>query len=69
MPEMGGRELVKVVTAEWPDIATLFMSGYTAHEAGHGSSELDGRPLLRKPFSAAELSVAVRGVISRRRST
>ncbi|MCU0622532.1 MAG: ATP-binding protein [Gemmatimonadaceae bacterium] len=67
MPEMGGRELVRRVAQEFPAVATLFVSGYTAHEAGHGASELDGRPLVRKPFSAAELSVALRGVLAGRR--
>ena len=66
MPEMGGRELVRRVAQEYPSVVTLFMSGYTAHEAGHGASELDGRPLVRKPFSGAELSVALRGVLAER---
>jgi CheY-like chemotaxis protein len=62
MPEMTGPELVKIIRAERPDIAVLFVTGYV------GESETDdlvGFEFLRKPFTVGALSNAVASALAR----
>ncbi len=47
MPGMSGREVARQVTERWPDLAVLYMSGYSDDVALR--QDLD-QPLLRKPF-------------------
>ncbi|MGF1548930.1 MAG: ATP-binding protein [Sphingomonadaceae bacterium] len=63
MPEMTGPELVRIVEREHPGVASLFLTGYVG-EAGD-AEELGGHDILRKPFTLAELSQAVNGVLAR----
>ncbi len=51
MPEMNGHELSKKMLSIYPNIKTLFMSGYTADIlAAHGGVEA-GINVIQKPFS------------------
>ncbi|HSR35974.1 MAG TPA: PAS domain S-box protein, partial [Desulfurivibrionaceae bacterium] len=60
MPEMNGRELARQLSANRPDLACLYMSGYTADIiARHGVLE-EGMHFLQKPFSVHEFATAVR---------
>ncbi len=62
MPEMTGPELIKVIRAERPDIAVLFVTGYV----GEGESDdLAGYELLRKPFTVSSLAAAVSAALAR----
>lgn len=54
MPEMTGRELADQVKARHPDIAIIFMTGYTRNAVVHNGIVDDGVNLLGKPFSLAE---------------
>jgi signal transduction histidine kinase/ActR/RegA family two-component response regulator len=65
MPEMTGPELVRAVTARWPSIAILFVTGYVGEA---GSEELSGYDILRKPFTVAALAGAVAGALARKPS-
>lgn len=56
MPGMGGRELRTRLAAERPGIASVFMSGY----ADELERPRPGERLVAKPFTAPELSRAVR---------
>jgi two-component system, cell cycle sensor histidine kinase and response regulator CckA len=63
MPEMSGPELADCLAMHRPDMAVLYMSGYSdATIAAHG--ELTPGPhLLPKPFTAEELATRVRAVL------
>jgi PAS domain S-box-containing protein len=64
MPQQSGRALSETLTAHWPHLRVLFMSGYTDDEIirrGIGS----GARLLEKPFSADQLANAVREALDR----
>ena len=58
MPGMGGRELAIELKHRNPDLAILFMSGYTAN-AGAGLEEISGAEVLAKPLALVDLSEAV----------
>lgn len=63
MPEMNGRELADRLLQDHPDMACLFMSGYTENILAHkGVLGADVR-MIQKPFTLAELSAAVRNAI------
>lgn len=63
MPEMSGRELSAKMTAELPEMRTLFISGYTddevlRHGIGHAS-----KAFLQKPFSFSTLGHKIRELL------
>jgi CheY-like chemotaxis protein len=60
MPEMGGRELAQRLTASWPDIKIVFMSGYTEDAASRASVLAPGAFFLDKPFTPETLTRKVR---------
>jgi two-component system cell cycle sensor histidine kinase/response regulator CckA len=53
MPEMDGLTLLKAVRDRRPDLAVLFISGYAFEQP-------EGAAFLSKPFSLAQLVVAVK---------
>lgn len=59
MPRMGGHELAAHVTARWPDVRMVFMTG---HPDILRNSVLPG-PVLLKPFGLEELAATVRSVV------
>jgi FixJ family two-component response regulator len=63
MPEMNGRDLAGQLTALFPDIKILFMSGYTANMIAHHGVLDKGVAFIQKPFSMQELAEKVRGVL------
>ncbi len=63
MPEMNGRDLATRITALYPDIRLLFMSGYTANVIAHQRILDKDVAFIQKPFSMAELTEKVREVI------
>ena len=62
MPGLSGVELLQRVRMQWPALPCLCMTGY-AEEHGTLAGLVPPCPLLRKPFSMAELETAVTGVI------
>jgi len=63
MPKMGGRDLVKELRKEIPDLKVIFCSGYN-EELVNRDTVLEGHiPLLSKPFTIAELAQTVREVL------
>lgn len=64
MPGMNGLELSRKVHEMRPEIATVFMSGYTASLLSE-SGQLDSETIfLSKPFSEAELGQALERAVS-----
>ena len=61
MPDLAGPDMVDRLLARWPDIKVVFMSGYA--EGDKLQLSLTGRSFLQKPFSADNLTLAVRGVL------
>ncbi len=59
MPEMNGRELARQITALYPKIKLLFMSGYTANVIAHQGVLDQGVQFIQKPFSMQEIAVRV----------
>jgi two-component system cell cycle sensor histidine kinase/response regulator CckA len=69
MPNMGGRDLVRQLSARHPRLSVLYISGYTVDALGeHGVLE-SGTNLLYKPFSPQQLLVRLREVLDRAAAT
>jgi PAS domain S-box-containing protein len=65
MPEMNGRDLAGQITALYPDIRLLFMSGYTSNVIAHHGVLDDGVAFIQKPFSMADMTAKVREVLDK----
>jgi PAS domain S-box-containing protein len=63
MPEMNGRDLAEQITALYPGIKLLFMSGYTANVIAHQGVLDDGVAFIQKPFSMGDMAEKVRTVL------
>nr|WP_319393267.1 PAS domain S-box protein [uncultured Desulfobacter sp.] len=63
MPEMNGRDLAEKVTALFPDIKLLFMSGYAADVITHQGVLDEGVAFMQKPFATNELAKKIRDVL------
>jgi PAS domain S-box-containing protein len=63
MPGMNGRNLANELSALFPELLFLFMSGYTADFIGH-HGVLDGNVnFIPKPFTLPSLAIKVRDVL------
>ncbi len=60
MPEMNGRDLARNLLTLYPDLARLFMSGYTADVIAHHGVLDESVHFLQKPFSGDDLAAKVR---------
>ena len=60
MPVMNGPELVAKLRRNIPDLAALFMSGYTADVIAHHGVLDEGIQFLQKPFTLRKLAASVR---------
>jgi len=65
MPEMNGRDLAGQITALYPGIRLLFMSGYTADVIAHQGILDEGVAFIQKPFSMADMTVKVREILDK----
>ncbi len=63
MPQMSGRELSDRIKALYPNIKTLFISGYAEDAIAHHGIVADGVHLLGKPFSSRQLTKTARGIL------
>ncbi|MCB2216899.1 MAG: PAS domain S-box protein [Desulfobulbaceae bacterium] len=63
MPEMNGRELSERLKKHYPDLKTLFMSGYTANVIAHRGVLDKGVNFIQKPFSLSSLAGKTRDVL------
>ncbi len=68
MPGPGGLEVSETLTMRWPDLKTVFISGY-AHEFDKGGENVPpGARFLRKPFTKTELLNSVRDLLGDEKS-
>ncbi|MDP2861976.1 MAG: response regulator, partial [Desulfobacterales bacterium] len=65
MPEMSGRDLQRRLSALWPSLKFLFMSGYTANVIAHRGILDEGVHFLQKPFHMEVLATKVREALER----
>lgn len=56
MPRQTGPEMVGSLQPHWPSMAVLFVTGFAGDVATH---QLEGRPVLRKPFTLVGLERAI----------
>lgn len=63
MPHMGGPELVERLTAMFPNVKTIYMSGYTDSTVVHEGVLSRSVAFLDKPFTSDELTQEVRRVL------
>jgi PAS domain S-box-containing protein len=63
MPQMSGRELIEILHTKYPNLKTLFISGYTDDAiVRHGIRDAS-TPFLQKPFSPLSLARKVREIL------
>ncbi len=60
MPEMNGRELADTLSAAYPNLKCLFMSGYTDNVIAHHGVLEEGVHFIQKPFSENAPSLKIR---------
>lgn len=60
----GGRELADEVSARYPDLKVLYMSGYTENAIIHHDRLDEGVVLLNKPFRKDQLAAKVREALN-----
>jgi signal transduction histidine kinase len=65
MPEMDGHSVATEALKRHPHVKVLYMSGYAEHRALKQAASGPPGPMLRKPFTAGEMMVAVREAIGR----
>jgi CheY-like chemotaxis protein len=63
MPGMSGQEVARRVAEQRPEVRTLFVSGYAETAISRNGVLAPGTSFLQKPFSAAELSHALRELL------
>lgn len=63
MPGMNGWELKEALAPLYPEIKTIFMSGYTADIIAHKGIIEKGTAFLQKPFTISVLTEKIRQVI------
>lgn len=63
MPEINGRELVEIIKSEYPEIKSLYISGYTADVIADRGVLNEDVDFLSKPFTISELSSALRNLL------
>jgi len=65
MPGMSGPQLVEQLRADHPNLAALFMSGYTSDAVLRHGIETGEADFLQKPFSTSVLAAKLRRVLDR----
>ncbi len=63
MPVMSGKELSEKVRHLFPDMKTLFMSGYTANEIDPEGVRIANSGFIQKPFSPSQLARVVHDIL------
>jgi PAS domain S-box-containing protein len=63
MPEMNGRDLAAEILSLYPNLKSLFMSGYTSNVIAHQGVLDVGVKFIQKPFSMKDLAAKVRAAL------
>ena len=65
MPDMGGLELSRHISAAHPDMPIVYMSGYAEGDKAEPGIRSSRYPFLQKPFSAESLAMRIREALDR----
>ena len=65
MPQMSGRELAERVLERWPDVPTLFTSGYTGLFVVQRGLLDEGQEFIQKPIAPDMLAKRVREMLDK----
>jgi len=65
MPQMSGSQLAIEISSLYPNIKTLFMSGYTESEFIKNAREDQSLEFIQKPFTPIDLAKKIRVVLDR----
>ncbi|NCB38466.1 MAG: response regulator [Erysipelotrichia bacterium] len=65
MPDMSGRELAQHLQSIYPEMKSLFMSGYTANSIGSRGILENGVCFIQKPFSLRDLAIKIREALEK----
>ncbi|MCI1966759.1 MAG: response regulator [Oscillospiraceae bacterium] len=68
MPKMSGIEMLKKIEACQPDVAAIFMSGYSDKEYLKAAIQLKAVRYIEKPIESRELAAAVKNAVDQRRT-
>jgi PAS domain S-box-containing protein len=68
MPGMNGKELFDRLSARYPDMRVLYMSGYTEDVIVHRGVVDEGVNFIQKPFSVNALATKIREVLEYQRT-
>ncbi len=63
MPELDGRECAKRLRSEFPDVRILLTSGYLPEAFETGNPQIDGIPVLNKPYQLSDLSHSIESIL------
>ncbi len=66
MPEMNGSDLADELHRLYPEIKTMFMSGYTADVIAHRGVLDDGVNFIQKPFTMKDLGLKIRATLGQK---
>jgi len=66
MPDIGGMEVVEVITRERPHTAVIIMTGYSTVTSAVKGMKLGAADYIPKPFTPDEMSMAVRKVLQQK---
>jgi response regulator RpfG family c-di-GMP phosphodiesterase len=64
MPLMNGKELIDKIRLIIPGQKALFMSGFTDNTIVHQGVLDEGIPYIRKPYTAEQVAIQIRKLLS-----
>jgi PAS domain S-box-containing protein len=65
LPQMSGRDAVRIIQEELPDVKVLYMSGYTDRSIVHHGILDEGLYFIPKPFTLHDLGKKVREILDK----
>ena len=68
MPGLSGSDLDEALRKHYPDVVTLFMSGYTDDEIVHQGVLDDDKLFIQKPFTPMGLTLKIRETLKRKKA-
>ncbi len=64
MPDMNGKELYDNLQKIYPELKSLFMSGYTADIVVHSGVSGEGDHFIQKPFTQKDIAMKIHSILT-----